>query len=110
MEEVEEWMAFFQVYEGATYMNNGRTYIVTSLDMTARVATARGPVKTDYYTTVTERTSIETAAPLLAYPAWDARHDGAARSGARRLVAPPHFGPATVTKEYLGWESRPPSG
>ncbi|KAJ1484244.1 P-loop containing nucleoside triphosphate hydrolase protein, partial [Baffinella frigidus] len=25
LEEVEEWNAFYQIYEGATYMNNGRT-------------------------------------------------------------------------------------
>ena len=39
--QVEEWMAFYQLYEGATYMNNGRTYLVHTLDFDNRVATAR---------------------------------------------------------------------
>ena len=34
-------MAFYQLYEGATYMNNGRTYLVHTLDFDNRVATAR---------------------------------------------------------------------
>lgn len=50
VEEVEEWMAFYQIYEGATYMNNGRTYIIHTLDFDNRVAFARGPVHVDYYT------------------------------------------------------------
>ena len=45
-------MAFYQIYEGATYMNNGRTYIVHSMDFEQRVAIARGPVHVDYYTSV----------------------------------------------------------
>eukprot|EP00802_Teleaulax_amphioxeia_P006520 Tamp_06524.p1 GENE.Tamp_06524~~Tamp_06524.p1 ORF type:complete len:853 (+),score=200.48 Tamp_06524:163-2559(+) len=50
VEEVEEWMAFYQIYEGATYMNNGRTYIIHTLDFDNRAAFARGPVHVDYYT------------------------------------------------------------
>jgi DEAD/DEAH box helicase domain-containing protein len=68
VEEVEEWMAFYQLYEGAAYMNSGRTYIVHSLDFEKRVAVARGPVSVDYYTSVRDLTDIQTSAPLLAYP------------------------------------------
>ena len=33
-------------------MNNGRTFLVTSLDFSTRIAVAKGPVRTDYYTSV----------------------------------------------------------
>ena len=134
-EEVEEWMAFYQIYEGATYMNNGRTYIIHTMDFEERVAFARGPVSVDYYTSVRDMQNIETSAPLLAYPALPvpspktlvpagsgpelsdrrplpaqtipaehpAQAPASAHDFARGLVAPPHYGPATVTKSFLGY-------
>ncbi|CAB4281068.1 unnamed protein product [Prunus armeniaca] len=38
LEEIEESRAFFQVYEGAVYMNQGKTYLVTSLDLSRKIA------------------------------------------------------------------------
>ena len=141
-EEVEEWMAFYQLYEGATYMNNGRTYIIHTMDFEGRVAFARGPVSVDYYTSVRDMQNVETSAPLLAYPALPSSNPSprlaasapedddrpprvsehgqqpngsrpallisespAAKKGdvARGLIAPPHYGPATVVKSFLGY-------
>ena len=124
VEEVEEWMAFYQIYEGAAYMNNGRTYLVQSLDFENRVAVAKGPVQIDYYTSVRDMQQVETSAPLLAYPALPLKapsglHETsmvpAPQSSARvaatiqtkhvgqGLIAAPHYGPATVTKSFLGY-------
>nr|XP_016493150.1 PREDICTED: uncharacterized ATP-dependent helicase YprA-like isoform X3 [Nicotiana tabacum] len=38
LEEIEESKAFFQVYEGANYMNQGKTYLVKELDVANRIA------------------------------------------------------------------------
>jgi len=106
VEEVEEWMAFYQIYEGATYMNNGKTFIIRVLDFEKREAEAHGPVKLDYYTSVRDLSNLETAAPLLAYPPLQLKKvDEALREKKERklLIAPPHYGPATVIKSFLGY-------
>ena len=55
----------------------------------------------DYFTSVRDLGDIETAAPMLAYPPEEA--DAGAGAGDRpRLAAPPHYGPATVRKAFLG--------
>ncbi|KAL5993779.1 hypothetical protein ACLOJK_038136 [Asimina triloba] len=38
IEEIEERKAFFQVYEGAVYMNQGKTYLVKVLDLSSKIA------------------------------------------------------------------------
>ncbi|KAK6148636.1 hypothetical protein DH2020_019548 [Rehmannia glutinosa] len=38
LEEIEESKAFFQVYEGAVYMNQGKTYLVKHLDISSKIA------------------------------------------------------------------------
>ena len=49
LEEIEESKAFFEVYDGAIYMYQGRTYLCKRLDVGARVAVVR-PVQVKYYT------------------------------------------------------------
>lgn len=57
LDEIEESKAFFQVYEGAVYMNQGRTYLVTSLDTKEKIALCE-LVDVDYYTRTRDYTDI----------------------------------------------------
>jgi hypothetical protein len=60
----------------------------------------------DYFTSVRDMGEIETAAPMLAYPPElpdDSSPVDPSGSATRpRLAAPPHYGPATVRKAFLG--------
>uniref|UniRef100_A0A7N0TFF9 Uncharacterized protein n=1 Tax=Kalanchoe fedtschenkoi TaxID=63787 RepID=A0A7N0TFF9_KALFE len=67
VEEIEESRAFFQVYEGAVYMNQGVTYLVTDLDIGKKIAWCQR-ADTKYYTQPRSYTDIhviggETACP-----------------------------------------------
>ncbi|CAN6470693.1 unnamed protein product [Victoria cruziana] len=68
IEEIEESKAFFQVYEGAVYMQQGKSYVVTMLDLSAKVARCR---KADlkYYTKTRDYTDIHVLGGEYAYPA-----------------------------------------
>lgn len=57
LDEIEESKAFFQVYEGAVYMNQGRTYLVTSLDTNKKIALCEY-ADVDYYTKTRDYTKI----------------------------------------------------
>lgn len=57
LDEIEESKAFFQVYEGAVYMNQGRTYLVTSLDTKEKIALCEFS-NVDYYTRTRDYTDI----------------------------------------------------
>lgn len=57
LEEIEESKAFFQVYEGAIYMNQGRTYLVEALDTKEKIALCK-LVNVDYYTRPRDHTCI----------------------------------------------------
>lgn len=67
IEEIEESKAFFEVYEGAVYMHQGRTYLVKSLDLSAKIALCQ---KADlkYYTKTRDFTDIHVTGGELAYP------------------------------------------
>jgi len=49
LEEVEATKAFYRIHLGAIYLHQGEAYLVTKLDLDARIAHAR-PVEVDYYT------------------------------------------------------------
>lgn len=68
LEEIEESRAFFQVYEGAVYMNQGKTYLVKELDLSNKTAFCQ---KADlkYYTKTRDYTDIDVVGGELAYPA-----------------------------------------
>ncbi|KAF3438232.1 hypothetical protein FNV43_RR20993 [Rhamnella rubrinervis] len=57
LEEIEESKAFFQVYDGAVYICQGRTYSVQSLDLSRKVAFCI-EVDLKYYTRPRDRTDI----------------------------------------------------
>lgn len=68
LEEIEESKAFFQVYEGAVYMHQGKTYLVKDLDLTTKIASCQ---KADlkYYTKTRDFTDIHVIGGNIAYPA-----------------------------------------
>ncbi|KNA22801.1 hypothetical protein SOVF_030700 [Spinacia oleracea] len=66
LEEIEESRAFFQVYEGAIYMNQGKTYLVKELGLSSKIAVCqRADVK--YYTQTRDYTDIDVIGGDLAY-------------------------------------------
>ncbi|XP_009793373.1 uncharacterized protein [Nicotiana sylvestris] len=68
LEEIEESKAFFQVYEGANYMNQGKTYLVKELDVANRIAWCqRADLK--YYTKTRDYTDVHVTGANFAYPA-----------------------------------------
>ncbi|KAL1196754.1 ATP-dependent DNA helicase Q-like 3 [Cardamine amara subsp. amara] len=66
LDEIEESKAFFQVYEGAVYMNQGRTYLVTSLDTKEKIAFCEF-ANVDYYTRTRDYTDIQLTGGNTAY-------------------------------------------
>ncbi|GAB2220919.1 hypothetical protein Drorol1_Dr00012078 [Drosera rotundifolia] len=68
LEEIEESKAFFQVYEGAVYMNQGRYYLVKKLDLSSKLAFCQ---KADlkYYTKTRDYTDIHVVGGNIAYTA-----------------------------------------
>ncbi|KAL0736323.1 hypothetical protein Bca4012_012533 [Brassica carinata] len=66
LEEIEESKAFFQVYEGAIYMNQGRTYLVEALDTKEKIALCK-IVDVDYYTRPRDSTGVEVPGGETAY-------------------------------------------
>ncbi|VVB13674.1 unnamed protein product [Arabis nemorensis] len=66
LDEIEESKAFFQVYEGAVYMNQGRTYLVTSLDTNKKIALCES-ADVDYYTQTRDYTKIHVTGGEIAY-------------------------------------------
>eukprot|EP00268_Persea_americana_P046728 TRINITY_DN4827_c0_g1_i3.p1 TRINITY_DN4827_c0_g1~~TRINITY_DN4827_c0_g1_i3.p1 ORF type:complete len:1290 (-),score=241.69 TRINITY_DN4827_c0_g1_i3:542-4087(-) len=68
LEEIEESKAFFQVYEGAVYMHQGRTYLVKALDLSTKIAYCQ-EADLKYYTKTRDYTDIHVIGGDLAYPA-----------------------------------------
>ncbi|CAG7911720.1 unnamed protein product [Brassica rapa] len=66
LEEIEESKAFFQVYEGAIYMNQGRTYLVEALDTKEKIALCK-LINVDYYTRPRDHTCIHVTGGETAY-------------------------------------------
>ena len=57
IETIEEERAFYQIHPGAIYLHQGDSYLVTHLDITSHIATARR-VDDNYYTQTRELTEI----------------------------------------------------
>ncbi|XP_042476308.1 uncharacterized ATP-dependent helicase YprA [Macadamia integrifolia] len=68
LEEIEESKAFFQVYEGAVYMHQGKTYLVKALDLSTKVALCQ-EANLKYYTKTRDYTDINVIGGAIAYPA-----------------------------------------
>ncbi|KAI4335871.1 hypothetical protein L6164_014474 [Bauhinia variegata] len=67
LEEIEESKAFFQVYEGAVYMNQGKTYLVDKLDLSSKTAFCK-EADLKYYTKTRDYTDIHVVGDSIAYP------------------------------------------
>ncbi|KAI5067358.1 hypothetical protein GOP47_0017886, partial [Adiantum capillus-veneris] len=67
IEEVEESKAFFEVYEGAVYIHQGKTYLVKTLDLGAKVAVCQA-ADVKYYTKTRDFTDVHVIGGELAYP------------------------------------------
>lgn len=68
LEEIEESKAFFQVYDGAVYMNQGKTYLVKALDLSAKIAWCK-QAHLNYYTRTRDYTDVHVTGGRIAYPA-----------------------------------------
>ncbi|CAI7833261.1 unnamed protein product, partial [Closterium sp. NIES-53] len=67
LEEIEENKAFFVLYEGAVYLQQGRTFLVTSLDLEKREARCvRADVR--YYTKTIDMVTVTIMGGTLAFP------------------------------------------
>ncbi|XP_061955867.1 uncharacterized protein LOC133677772 isoform X6 [Populus nigra] len=58
LEEIEESKAFFQIYEGAVYMHQGKTYMVKELDISEKIALCY-EANLHYYTKTRDYTDID---------------------------------------------------
>ncbi|CAN1796238.1 Uncharacterized ATP-dependent helicase YprA [Linum perenne] len=67
LEEIEESKAFFQVYDGAIYMNQGKSYLVKKLDISERIAWCQ-QAHVDYYTRIVDFTNVHVMGGDAAYP------------------------------------------
>ncbi|KAK9090845.1 hypothetical protein Sjap_024022 [Stephania japonica] len=67
LEEIEESRAFFQIYEGAVYMHQGKTYIIKNLDLAAKIALCQ-EADLKYYTKTRDYTDVHVVNGNLAYP------------------------------------------
>ncbi|XP_023761523.1 uncharacterized protein LOC111909963 isoform X1 [Lactuca sativa] len=67
LEEIEESKAFFQVYEGAVYMQQGKTYLVKNLNLSTKIASCQ-EADLKYYTKIRDYTDIEVVGGHIAYP------------------------------------------
>ena len=67
LESIEASKAFWTVYPGAVYYNQGREYICESLDLDTMVATARHAHNVGYYTIMIDEDVIEVEGGRRAY-------------------------------------------
>jgi len=84
IEEIEESKAFYEVYDGAVYLYQGRTYLCKKLDLGARVATVR-PADLKYYTKTRDFCDVHVLGLRAAYE-HQARLTRAAVHPARRTA------------------------
>ncbi|GIL51561.1 hypothetical protein Vafri_7530, partial [Volvox africanus] len=87
LEEIEANMAFYEVYDGAVYMFQGRPYLCRQLNLSERVAIVR-PADVKYYTKVKDYTDIYVTGGHVAYPA--------PTPALHRVMGTPASGPASA--------------
>ncbi|OMO72725.1 hypothetical protein COLO4_27492 [Corchorus olitorius] len=97
LEEIEESRAFFQVYDGAVYMHQGRTYLVKDLDLSSKIAYCEKAV-VDYYTKTRDYTDIQIIGGKFAYPARVSK-DNLPRTTAQA-------NPCSVTTTWFGFHRK----
>ncbi|KAL4447650.1 hypothetical protein ABPG75_004869 [Micractinium tetrahymenae] len=101
LEEIEESKAFFEVYDGAVYMYQGRTYLCKKLDLDAHVAVVR-PADLKYYTKCIDYTDVHVRGGKAAYKPAAAPAGGVAAAAAGPAGAT-MCSPALVTTRWLGF-------
>jgi DEAD/DEAH box helicase domain-containing protein len=57
LETVESGIAFFQIHQGAVYLHQGETYLITKLDLATHTAYCN-PTQTNYYTQAKDLTDL----------------------------------------------------
>ncbi|GBG90630.1 hypothetical protein CBR_g50975 [Chara braunii] len=67
IEEIEENKAFFEVYDGAVYMHQGKTYLVKTVNINTKEAIVR-QATLNYYTKMRDLTDVQVMGGALAYP------------------------------------------
>ena len=90
LEEVDAPTAFFRVHPGAIYLHRAESYLITRLDLEARVAYAR-PVEASYYTQPRELNDVHIIRSL--------EHR---QVGATEL----YFGRVRVTQQVIGFQRK----
>ena len=89
IEEIESCKAFFEVYEGAVYMHQGRPHLCTRLDLASKVAQVKPAPGIKYYTQVVDSTSVHPTAvdSYLAYGGGAGGVDNTTLGAGTRCVA-----------------------
>lgn len=67
LEQVEVSKAFYQVYDGAVYMHQAKTYLCRKVDLQSRVAIVR-PADVRYYTKPIDTADVHVLGGNIAYP------------------------------------------
>jgi len=84
VEEIESSKVFYQIYEGAIYMNQGTKYLCTKLDLEKREATVK-KTSVGYFTSLIHFKDVEVMGGNPVYPV---RNDAGSRnSGAAQIAA-----------------------
>ena len=90
IETIEESKAFWEVYDGAVYMFQGRPFLCRRLDLGSRVAEV-APADVRYYTTTIDYQDVHVLGGTVAYPPASVGHVGtgdAAAAGTGHAHAP----------------------
>jgi DEAD/DEAH box helicase domain-containing protein len=102
LETIEASKAFWEVYDGAIYLFQGRSYLCRRVDLSSRVAEVV-PADVRYWTKVVDLTNVHVLGGNVAY---DVPGADAADPRAGGAVMPPtsaRSGPAVITLRFLGF-------
>ena len=92
IEEIEATTAMQRCYEGAIYLHQGESYLITKLDLEAGAAYCK-PVDVDFYTEVRENGETRILKSL---------RERAVGAG----LAPAHYGDVRVTEQIVGYRRK----
>ena len=86
VEEIEASKAFYQIYEGAIYLNQGVKYLCVKMDLEERVCTVR-KVSVGYFTSLIHFKDVEVTGGNPVYPFTHAGGGGQSAAGAAQIAA-----------------------
>ncbi|CAI0556569.1 unnamed protein product [Linum tenue] len=93
LEEIEESKAFFQVYEGAVYLHQGKSYLVKELNISEKIAWCQ-QAHVNYYTKTRDYTDVHVMGGDTAYPVMSCNQNKRTTAQARSC---------TVTTTWFGF-------